>query len=165
VRSADVEDVLRSRGHRVTAPRRAVWQALVESDGHLTAEELAERVTAVGHRVDLASVYRSLTLFEELDLARQSRLGGDAAGRWELAHPDEHFHMVCRSCGAVDHHAGRLVAAIREHLAGDHRFHVDQVELTVTGRCGGCTDAADPAAGGAAPSGAAAGGTATADAV
>lgn len=137
MRNGDVADVLRASGHRVTGPREAVWQALVRSDGHLTAEELADRVSRIDPTVNLASVYRSLTLFEQLDLVRQSRLG-DAAGRWELAHPDEHFHMVCRGCGSVEHHTGTLVQSVREHLASGHGFEADQVELTVTGRCASC---------------------------
>ena len=135
--TADVADLLRAHGHRVTGPRRAVWRALVESGAHLTAEELSERVARIDPSINLASVYRSLTLFEELDLVRQSRLG-DAAGRWELAHPDEHFHLVCTGCGSVDHHAGSLVTSVRDHLSDGHGFEADQSELTVTGRCASC---------------------------
>lgn len=133
----DVAEVLRSHGHRVTGPRLAVWRALQGSGAHLTADELAERVAVTDPAVNLASVYRSLQLFEALDLVRQSHLG-DAAGRWELAHPDEHFHLVCSGCGTVDHHVGSLVQEVRDHLAGDHGFRADQVEMVVTGRCADC---------------------------
>jgi Fur family ferric uptake transcriptional regulator len=135
--SPDVAEVLRASGHRVTGPRQAVWRALVESGAHRTAHQLAERGARGDPTVNLASVYRSLALFEQLDLVRQSHLGGDA-GRWELAHPDEHFHLVCATCGAVDHHKGSLVKAVRDHLASGHGFEVDQVELIVTGRCATC---------------------------
>lgn len=135
----DIEELLRAEGHRVTRPRRAVWRALVESEEHLTAEQLGERVARIDPAVNQASVYRSLTLFEELDLVRQSHLGGDPAGRWEIAHPDEHFHLVCRACGSVDHHQGSLVQSVRDHLAEGHGFQADQVELIVTGRCAHCS--------------------------
>ncbi|CAN5225070.1 transcriptional repressor [soil metagenome] len=125
----------------MTRPRQAVWRALTESIEHLTAEQLADRVTEIDPGVNLASVYRSLTLFEELELVRQSHLGEDAAGRWELAHPDEHFHLVCRRCGSVDHHRGTLVQSVKEHLSEGHGFQVDQVELIVTGRCADCASA------------------------
>jgi Fur family ferric uptake transcriptional regulator len=125
-------------GHRVTVPRRAVWEALAPGAGHLTVDELADRVTALGHDVDLASVYRTLALFEELGIARVSRLGRGEASRWERAHPDEHFHLVCTTCGSVDHHVGELVERVRDHLADGHGFVADTVELVVTGRCGDC---------------------------
>lgn len=134
----DLPALLRSHGHRVTRPRRAVWEVLRGSDEHLTVEQVADRVTAAGHDVDLASVYRTLGLLEELGLARVSRLGERDAGTWERAHPDEHFHLVCGTCGDVEHHIGSLVAQIRSHLTDGHGFAVDEVELTVTGTCVRC---------------------------
>ena len=145
--TAELERSLRTRGHRVTTPRRAVWHVLHEARGHLTVEQILAEVAARGEDVDTASVYRTLGLFEELGLARVSRLGEGDAGRWELAHPDEHFHLVCEVCGEVDHHIGTLVAQIREHLEGDHGFEVGEVDLVVTGRCRRCRDREEPAAG------------------
>ena len=130
--------VLRDRGHRVTRPRRAVWAVLRDADEHLTVEQLFDQLERAGEDVDLASVYRTLALLEELGLARTSRLGDSGASHWEIAHPDEHFHLVCEECGDVDHHVGSLVEQIREHLAGDHGFEVRDVELVVTGRCARC---------------------------
>lgn len=135
---ADVTDVLRAHGHRVTRPRRAVWRALVDAEGHLTAEELADQVQRREAGVNLASVYRSLALFQELDLVRESRLGDDDAARWEVAHPDEHFHLVCDVCGAVEHHVGTLVEQVRSHLDDGHGFEARNVELIVSGRCRDC---------------------------
>lgn len=134
----DIHTLLRRRGYRVTQARRAVWRALVEAQEHLTVDELTARVHAREPGVNLASVYRSLALFEELDLVRESRLGGEDASRWELAHPDEHFHLVCDDCGRIDHHVGSLVEDIREHLASGHGFEPRDVELIVTGRCARC---------------------------
>lgn len=144
--ATDIAEVLHDHGHRVTRPRRAVWRELVAADSHLTVEELAGRIeqqAGDGDRgVDLASVYRSLALFEELGLVRQSRLGDEDAGRWELAHPDEHFHLVCRECGAVTHHQGTLVDQVATHLRDNHDFEPDTIELVVTGRCDVCRDGA-----------------------
>jgi Fur family transcriptional regulator, ferric uptake regulator len=134
----DLDQQLRARGYRVTAPRRAVWSELRRAEGHLTVEEIAGGLDRRGAEVDLASVYRALGLFEQLGLARQSRLGDGDAARWELAHPDEHFHLVCTVCGEVDHHVGSLVADIRDHLDEGHGFEVADVELVVTGRCARC---------------------------
>lgn len=135
--ATDLQDSLRRSGYRVTRPRRAVWDVLSTADGHLTVEEITAEVEARGEEVDLASVYRTLDVFEQLGLARMSRLG-EEAGRWELAHPDEHFHLVCDQCGEVDHHVGSLVAQIRDHLADDHGFATRTVDLVVHGRCHRC---------------------------
>ena len=133
-----LDAALREAGHRVTRPRRAVWAALTSAGGHLTVEELTDRVQREEPGVNPASVYRSLAVFQELDLVRESRLGDEEAGRWELAHPDEHFHLVCVDCGAIDHHVGNLVAQVRDHLDDGHGFEPLQVDLVVTGRCAAC---------------------------
>lgn len=139
VGSADVADVLREHGYRLTRPRQVVWQVLTAARDHLTAEQIAERAGTMSAGVNLASVYRSLTLLAELDLVRESRLGEGEAAHWEVAHPDEHFHLVCEDCGDVTHHAGDLVEQVRAHLDHGHGFEVETVELVVTGRCSRCS--------------------------
>jgi Fur family transcriptional regulator, ferric uptake regulator len=136
--SVDLYRTLREQGHRSTRPRRAVWRVLAHADDHVTVEELDRRLRDAGEEVDLASIYRALALFAELGLARETRLVGEDAARWELAHPDEHFHLVCASCGDVDHHVGSLVEQIRTHLDEGHGFEVADVDLVVTGRCARC---------------------------
>jgi Fe2+ or Zn2+ uptake regulation protein len=135
---------LRAGGHRLTAPRHAVWSALETSEhderGHLTVDEVVDRTHTLGVGVDRATAYRVLALLEELGLVRATKLGSTDAVRWERAHPDEHFHLRCTSCGAVDHHVGTLVATVREHLDAGHGFVADSVELTVHGRCAACRD-------------------------
>jgi Fur family transcriptional regulator, ferric uptake regulator len=137
-RPSHLDDELRARGYRVTQPRRVVWEALRAADRHVTVEELTASMGAAGANVDLASVYRTLALFEELGLARVNRMRDDDAGRWELAHPDEHFHLVCETCGHIDHHVGSLVERIRDHLEHGHGFEATGVDLVVRGRCAGC---------------------------
>ncbi len=135
VTTVELDRTLRERGYRATTPRRLVWAALLRAPGHVTVEELAEMVD---DQVDQASIYRALALFEELGLARTSRFGDSDASRWEPAHPDEHFHLVCTDCGRIDHHVGSLVEQITDHLDRGHDFEVQQVELVVNGRCHRC---------------------------
>ena len=132
-----VADVLRQRGYRLTRPREAVFHALASAGGHLTAEAIADRVVAAGEPINLASVYRSLAVLEEVGLARESRLG-EGGRRWELAHPDAEFHLVCDRCGHVEPHGGELVEQVRSHLAAEHGFAADAVTLVVHGTCARC---------------------------
>lgn len=148
MQSADeLSDRFRVKGYRVTRPRQAVWRALNDAQGHLTVEELAARVAERHPGVNLASVYRSLALFAQLDLVRESRLGDEDVTRWEIAHPDEHFHLVCDVCGSVDHHAGDLVGQVVDHLRRWHHFEPRSVELTVAGRCAACDQKTQDGAG------------------
>ncbi len=137
----DIAQTLRGHGLRMTEARRLVWEALETAGDHVTAQQVADRVQASDPSVNLSSVYRSLSLFAELGLVRESRLGVDGASRWEPIHSDDHFHLVCRSCGRVDHHAGEAVSNIRRHLRSDHGFEADAVDLVARGLCERCRQA------------------------
>ncbi|HVM00626.1 MAG TPA: Fur family transcriptional regulator [Egibacteraceae bacterium] len=133
----DVGHRLRDEGYRLTPQRQLVWDVLRRADRHLTAEDIHSAVTRVVPDFNLASVYRTLALLAALDLAKEVRLI-DGKGHWEVAHPDEEFHLVCRSCGSVTHHRGGLVAQTREHLATSHGFTAENVDLVVRGVCRDC---------------------------
>lgn len=139
---ADVETRLRERGYRVTEQRLRVYELLRGGEGHLTADEIAHALADGEEAVTLSSVYRVLAVLEELDLVRSTRLGDADASHWELAHPDEHFHVVCNHCGEVDHHRGSLVAVIEEHLRDGHDFEPDDITVLVRGTCRACRDRA-----------------------
>ena len=126
-------------GHRLTGPRLAVWDVVASSRAHMTAEEIADSVRDADPTVNLSSVYRSLALFAELGLVRESNLGANEASHWELAHSDESFHLRCTSCGRVEHHTGDLVAQVEYHLSRHHGFNASRVELLVSGTCRECS--------------------------
>ncbi len=140
----ELGEILRDQGNRITEPRLRVWEVLNGARGHMTVEEIVAEVHRVDPSINTSSVYRSLALFADLDLVRESQLGSDEGARWELAHPDDHFHLVCRSCGEVDHHEGDLVDQIREHLSGGHQFDAESVDLVVTGLCSRCAGSGEP---------------------
>jgi Fur family transcriptional regulator, ferric uptake regulator len=133
----DVGDRLRTEGYRLTPQRRMVWEVLRRSDHHLTAEEIHAEVVRTAPDFNLASVYRTLTLLAELDMAKEVQLGG-GKGHWEINHPDDDFHLVCRGCGTVQHHPGDLVEQVRRHLAGQHGFSAENIDLVVHGICADC---------------------------
>ena len=138
----DIEEALRTHGHRVTGPRRAVWEVLEGTDVHLSAQQIAERVGAIDPTINRSSVYRALTLFDELGLVRESRLAGEQQiATWEITHGDGVIHLVCRSCGAVEHRQTELIDRLRHSLGADGRFDPEGIDVRVTGRCRACGSA------------------------
>ena len=133
--SIDLRTSLSEHGHKLTNQRAEVWDVLRQAPGHLTAEEVAADTSS---GVNLASVYRALGLFTDIGIARESKLGSDDAARWEVAHPDDEFHLVCRACDRVEHHGGDLVKQIRDHLGDSHGFEAFAIELSVSGLCSRC---------------------------
>lgn len=138
----DIEEILQSHELRMTKPRQLVWDVLTarhSHDNHLTAAEVAEHVHMVDETVNVSSVYRALSLFDELGLVRESRLGGDDVSRWEPSHDDDTIHLVCESCGAVQHHHGDAVDRLTTHLSGHHGFVASSVDIVVKGTCESCS--------------------------
>ena len=133
----DVGHRLRNEGYRLTPQRQLVWEVLRTTEHHLTAEDIHAAVSKTVPEFNVASVYRTLTLLADLGLAHEVRLG-ESRGYWEVAHPDDAFHLVCRVCGKVTHHHGDLVEQVRSHLTGGHGFTVEDVDLVVHGVCEDC---------------------------
>jgi Fur family transcriptional regulator, ferric uptake regulator len=128
----DVIAALRARGGRLTAPRRALLEALFAADGPASAEHLAR-----GLDVDPATAYRTLEHLQELGVARHVHLG-HGPGLWALARSPEHEYLTCERCGAVAIVEARELdgvrAAIRERFGYEARFD----HFPIVGLCRAC---------------------------
>lgn len=131
-----LESVLRRSDHRVTRPRQLVWDVLHETNQHLSAAEIVEAVHERDAGVNSSSVYRTLTLFSELDLVRESRNGDTST--WEPAHDDAVIHLQCIHCGVTSHHDTATVNTLRAQLVKSGAFEPHSIDVNVTGRCTAC---------------------------
>jgi Fur family transcriptional regulator, ferric uptake regulator len=135
----DLVDALRRRGVRITAPRRAVLEALVEVGSHVTAEALHERVQAGHPDISQSSIYRTLDLLTELGIVTHVHLGHGPA-EFHLA-DDEHSHLVCNGCGAVTEVDCALTDPFATTIADRFGFQLDLRHFALTGWCGRCRPA------------------------
>jgi Fe2+ or Zn2+ uptake regulation protein len=96
----EVLGALKKSSLKLTGPRRAILEALVEKHGPFTAEEIHKNIT---RRVcDLATVYRSMSSLEEAGILRRCEFG-DGTARYELAEAGaHHHHVVCKSCKQIE---------------------------------------------------------------
>jgi Fur family ferric uptake transcriptional regulator len=137
-----IPDVLADKGVRLTAPRRAVVDVLIERAAPLTVAEIHARVQKA--RVNLVSVYRTLRLLMDLGLVR---LAAESRGtqRFELAeaYTGHHHHLVCQGCGHVEDVEGcaleeTMLQSLNRRLRRARRFRVTAHDLKLFGLCGGC---------------------------
>ena len=143
-RSADeILALLRERGDRVTASRRAVVEALVAGDHHVTVDDIVARVAerdgggdADAHR---ATVYRTLDRLQELGVVSHVHLG-HGPSTFHLDHVDArpHHHAVCSSCGAVVEVPIDALDALADRLRSDHGFELSSQHFALSGRCASC---------------------------
>lgn len=120
-----IETLLVSAGCRMTAPRMAVLKALSLSSHHVSARELHKRVKAV----DLASVYRTLNLFEELRLLNVEVVEKEKL--YCLA-DTPHHHITCKKCGFAEK------VECKHDLGKFKNFTNVSHSLTFTGLCAKC---------------------------
>jgi Fur family ferric uptake transcriptional regulator len=127
---------LRARGYRLTPQRQLVLEAVGEL-GHGTPEEISTAVRRTASGVNISTVYRTLELLEELGLVQHTHLG-HGAPTYSVAGSDDHVHLVCRTCEAVDEVPAELVADVVERLAAERGFQVDVSHFALFGRCARC---------------------------
>ncbi len=137
--AADLAATLRAHGLRLT-PQRAQVLAAVRSLGHATPDEISDTVPGV----DVATVYRTLELLEELGLVRHAHLGHGSPSYRPAE--DEHIHVVCHSCGNVTDADPALVDELARQLATERGFLLDRAHFTVFGRCQDCAVEQNPPA-------------------
>jgi len=128
-------------GHLVTSQRQLILSQIQKSGGHISAKELYRRASRKNKSISLATVYRTLRLFKELDLIEERRLG-NVFHYYELKGSPEHQHLVCRCCGNVIEFDSDLVRRIVKRVQHDYGFNVTKTELYIEGYCKKCQDEA-----------------------
>jgi len=139
----DFPQLLRDSGLRVTRPRLAVLDALLEL-AHADTESVIGVVRRDLPEVSHQAVYDSLRALTAAGLARRIQPSGSVA-RYEVRVGDNHHHLVCRSCGAiadVDCAVGEIPCLTPSDA---HGYEVDEAEVIFWGLCAACTTAAEHA--------------------
>jgi Fe2+ or Zn2+ uptake regulation protein len=135
--AADFPQLLRAAGLRVTRPRLAVLDVLVEL-AHADTESVIAGVRRDLPEVSHQAVYDSLRTLTAAGLARRIQPTGSVA-RYEARVGDNHHHLVCRSCGAiadVDCAVGEIPCLT---ASDDHGYVIDEAEVIYWGLCPECS--------------------------
>jgi len=126
-------------GRPLTAQRQLILTLLQKYGGHLSAKELYQRASSKNKSISLATVYRTLRLFKELNLIEERRLG-KVFHYYEIKESGEHQHLVCRCCGNVIEFDSDLMRRIVKRVQRDYDFNVTKTELYIEGYCKKCQD-------------------------
>lgn len=132
-------ELLREKGLRVTAPRLAVL-TVVGDRPHATADDVLGAVRGELPQVSVQGIYDVLHALTHADLLRRIEPAGHPA-RYERRTGDNHHHVVCQECGAlddVDCAVGHAPCLTPSSTSG---FSVDVAEVTFWGLCPACRSA------------------------
>ena len=109
-------DRCRAAGLRMTGQRRTIAAVLEEADDHPAVEELHARAAARDPRISLATVYRTVKLFEEEGILDRVDFG-DGRARYEDAERAHHDHLIDITTGAVIEFVDPEIEALQERIA------------------------------------------------
>ncbi|WP_243076587.1 Fur family transcriptional regulator [Microbacterium sp. SS28] len=136
----DAGERIRAAGLRITDSRRAVVEALDEYP-HASADEVFAAVSRSVPNTSLQSVYNALNDFAVAGLVRRIEPAGQP-GRFELRVDDNHHHLVCSVCGAVEDVDCVVGASPCLTPSDTHGFALQVAEITFWGVCPACAASA-----------------------
>ena len=134
----ELTDRLRRQARRITGPRQAILGILQANPHPLTNKEIHQALPA--GQCDLATVYRSLHLLEDMGLVTRYDFG-DGIARFEIArdgHGGHHHHLICTGCTRIIEIEQCLASEWEERIARESGFQMVTHKLEFFGRCPDC---------------------------
>ncbi|WP_284944957.1 Fur family transcriptional regulator [Acidisoma cladoniae] len=121
-----IERLCIEKGLKMTGQRRVIASVLSDAEDHPDVEELYRRAVALDNRMSIATVYRTVRLFEENGILERRDFGGGRA-RYEPTTPGPHHHLVDVDSGRViefmDPELEQTIRAIANRLGFDLASH------------------------------------------
>ena len=137
--SSRLEQLCEQLGMRMTDQRRVIARVLSAADDHPDVEELHRRSAAIDPRISIATVYRTVRMFEENGILSRLDLG-DGRARYEEMPEAHHDHLIDMRSGKIIEFNDPEIEALQEKIAAklgyrlvDHRLELFGVPLDDAG--------------------------------
>lgn len=142
----DVEEIklyLKSKGYKLTAQRECILGIIIENrDKHLTVDEIYKYVYEKNKTIGIATVYRTILLFEELGVISKL-IFDDRIIRYELSSFDEehtHHHLICVKCNKIMEVKEDLLEELEKQVEDKYEFKILDHNLKILGICNKCNN-------------------------
>jgi len=133
-----IEEKCIEKGLKMTGQRRTIARVISESHDHPDVELLYQRAAAVDPHISIATVYRTVKLFEEAGITQRHDFG-DGRARYEEASSDHHDHLIDLKTGNVIEFTNEAIERLQKEIAKklgyrlvDHRLELYAVPLKAT---------------------------------
>ena len=131
----DIEALCAEKGLRITEQRRVVARVLSEAEDHPDVEELHRRAAAIDPHISIATVYRTVRLFEESGILERHDFR-DGRSRYEPVPDEHHDHLIDIESGRVVEFHDDELEALQQKIADrlgfrlvDHRMELYAVPV------------------------------------
>lgn len=131
-------DYLQAKGLKMTPQRRVILDIFLETKGHLTAEEIYDRVKNEEPGIGQATVYRTMKLLAEAGLAKEVDFS-EGVTRYEPDYGHEHHdHLICENCRKTIEICDDDIERLQVEVAGRHGFKLTGHKMYLFGVCQDC---------------------------
>ena len=131
-------DFLKKKGLKYTRQRKVVLKAFLNTEKHVTTEDLYDIVRKKNPDIGHATVFRTLKLMCESGLAEGLNLDGKIM-RYEHQYGHEHHdHLVCTECGKFIEAVDPRIEKLQRELAGRFSFEMTSHKMRIFGICKEC---------------------------
>jgi Fur family ferric uptake transcriptional regulator len=121
-----------------TKQREAILDVFLEATGHITSDDLYQRVRDNHPNIGYTTVYRTMKLLCDAGLASERHFD-DGITRFEIAH-EHHDHLVCMRCGKIIEFECAMIENTQDEIAARYRFRVLRHRHELYGHCSSCRD-------------------------
>ena len=128
--SSDIENKCIKKGVRLTDQRKLVAKIMSESDDHPDVDELHKRVSMLDSKISIATVYRTVKLFEESGIIAKHDFKGNKA-RYEQTTQEHHDHLIDINTGEITEFINEDIEKLQKQVAAklgyklvDHRLEL-----------------------------------------
>ena len=136
-RRKEFQEILTEKKLKKTSQRALIWSALLGSKGHPSVEEMRDLLLSQGHRIGIATIYRTLKILLASGFIRQSKIHGMT--RYEpLVNQPNHLHFICNSCGSTVEFPSRKIEKLILQVTGEQKFEERFSRYAVFGLCKSC---------------------------
>jgi len=111
------------KGMKMTDQRRVIARVLSDATDHPDVEEVYRRSTEIDPRISIATVYRTVRLFEEADILERHDFG-DGRARYEESVDDHHDHLIDVQSGKVIEFNSPEIEALQRKIAEAYGFRL-----------------------------------------
>ena len=114
-----IEQLCVDKGMKMTDQRRVIARVLSESEDHPDVEEVHRRSAEIDDRISIATVYRTVRLFEEAGIIERHDFG-DGRARYEEVTEEHHDHLINVQSGEVIEFQNDEIEKLQDVIAQDH---------------------------------------------
>lgn len=118
-----IEQLCHDKGLKLTEQRRTIARVLSEATDHPDVDQVYRRATELDSRISIATVYRTVRLFEEAGILEKHDFG-DGRARYEEASDDHHDHLIDVKSGKVIEFFNEELEALKERIAKEHGYRL-----------------------------------------